>query len=303
MTDEQTREENAANAGIAIMDENSGIWTGSASISAKVTAIKANLVTIGIQKGKQGANTLGNRTSKKDAKLDGAEKALEVSKVLILFAADTNDTVLRDEVRYTISGLNSVKDSTAVDRWTMIRDRASSNAGALTTGGYLITPADVTALTTLIGAFVTWSPKPVQAKAAKKTATGLLKVEFGKMEVNKSLMLGGMAPYARTNAEFYGQAMDGFEVINSGNRNMANRFVFVDDETGVRLKGIDVLCVDLGLLRKSSDVGVVTYMYEETGNGNYNYTFKLKRYVDGAANGVMSNKGELVRMEVRMKKI
>ncbi len=300
MNDKQTRELNASLAGTGVMDYNNSIWSGTASIANKVTAIKANQGVLKAQQAIQEKYRGGVKDSKENARKDAGEKAFGMARVLVAFAVETGNTVLKGEVDFPKTKYWKGKDSTVVGMWDLVKARADSNMTALTSGGYLITTGDVTALQGFIDIFTNWKPKPVMGKAEKKSATTAIKKEVGKMKVNEELLFDLMAPLAATQANFYNAALDGFEVMDSGNRHIANWFTFVDDVTGVRLDGVNGSNEALSLRKKSSKRGVIKFMYEETGNGNYSYMFSKPRYRAVEMTNVKSEEGKMNKIEVRM---
>ena len=302
MTDPQTRRLNASQAGTGVMDipANNSIWSGTASIADLVTKIKANQTELIAQNAIQQKYRGGVKDSKKNAKKDAGDKAFSMARVLVVFAVNTGNTVLMEEVDFPKTTYLKGKDSTLVQLWDLVHARANSNSGALDTGGYLISAADITALRGLIDAFSGWKPKPIMGKAEKKSATLAIKREDGKMKVNVELLLDSMAPLAVTQTNFYNAAQDGFEVRDSGNRHIANWFTFVDDVTGVRLAGVMGTGAGLVGKKKSSKRGVIQVKYEEVGNANSVWTFGKAGYVGVVKNNVVSEEGKMNRIKIRM---
>ena len=303
MNDNQTRIYNSGVAGQTVMNNNSIIWNGKAAIVNKKNSLDGVLGDIEDSQDEQESNKTGNAIAKKESKRNAANSTLVVAKVVRVFAADTNNAVLEQEVDFEFSDLFFAKDVTAKDRWQLVHDRANTHILALTAGGYGITALMLTAQQGNIDAFALLEGTPEAAKATTKAATIDIKKEIKDLTTFKRDLIDLHSQFALNQATYYNSVIDAFEVIDTGVRHQTLRIVYFDDVTGVRLPDVRATLVEKSLLKKSSDLGVVTFMHQEAENGNYTLLSEKAGYTSVTRNNLGSEEGKLMRLEIRMVKI
>lgn len=302
MTDRQSRALEAALSGLGVMVENTIVWNGLPAVVSKKTDLESLISKILLEQDKQTADTTGNAAGKSVKKKDAAMKAWAIAKPMAVFANDTNDYVLRNEIDFALSDLMSGKDVDVRDRWQLVHDRANTHIVALTAGGYGVVAADVTALQTLIDDFVAVESKPRVAKTQSAAATKELKKLFDMLREMKSELIELLTPFALSNVSFYSSVVDGFEIVDIGTRHIALRLTFIDEVTGIRLGNVKGLIQEVQVGKFSSSAGVMDFSFQELPDGNYTFIGALPLYEDVSIDNIGIEKGKLKRIDIKLKK-
>ncbi|MFI5218061.1 MAG: hypothetical protein ACHQNT_01145 [Bacteroidia bacterium] len=304
MQDEHTRTVNAAKAGSAKMDEPAfqPLWIAKIAVKNKKDAIDVKIqdmedlddgITI------QGGNT----TAKDEARVTAATNAWQICRPLKIFAKDTNDEVLAGEVDLTWSEIRFGKAQTLIDNWQLIHDRANSNLAALTAGGY-IDGALVPQLLLDIGAFVTASPKPKTAQSQIKAINIELEKEWEKLKVLMEEMRELLVQFAVSQPIFYNAAIEAFDEDETGVRHQSLVVTYEDEITGVKLEDVFGKLVEKNLEKKSTKkIGVITFMQQETGQGNLTLESKHPLYATDLKPNLAVKDGEVLRLTVKLRKV
>src|SRR4051812_41285270 len=129
MEDDLRRRLAAAKSGKKVLDDNNTLWNGVTARAAKLVLLDGHITTIedlDIIVTKDNKGHALNKVAKKNL---AAEKAWKVAKVLAVFAKDTNDLVLHEEIDFEKSDLDiHVSDEDSPVRWKLVFDRASVTA-------------------------------------------------------------------------------------------------------------------------------------------------------------------------------
>lgn len=280
MNDDQRRQYDAAVAGKDALDENTAAYVGNTPLINKVTDLGNAITAVETSEAAQTVDTKGYTAIKNAAKETMAEKAWQIAKPLSIFAKNTGNTVLQNEIDFELSDLLSVADEVAKSRCTLIRARAVTNQAALTAGGYQITAAMTTSLTSAINDFNLKKGQKVTAKSGTKAATVSLGTNMKTMMGISNDILDLSVTYASSNATFYNTLQDAFEVGSVGVRHIAMRVTCNDQVTGVRLENVDVRIVELNITVKSSKRGIADFSHNDVPEGgNYTVTASKNGYV------------------------
>lgn len=303
MNNRQINKYNAAVTGIGIMNAFFAIWSGFLAIVNKVSAVSGNITKIEEWEAKQELDITGNAVAKKIVKSNGAYKAWVIAKPLTTYALDIKDLVLKKEIDFEHTDLLQVSDAKAIERWQLVHDRADTHISALTTGGYPITPLDITELAGFITDFSAIKNNPQVAKAITVAATAELEKQFTGLSKNIPKLLDIIAPFAKSESEFYNATIDGFEIIDAGTRHQALRATLLDDVTGVRLGKVKCTIEELVIFKNSSKRGIASFSQQVVENGNYTLSFEKPNYVKQTISNVGVEHGILTRLVVRMVKV
>jgi len=268
MTKKQTEQKAAAVSGSLAMANHSADYLGNTPLIAKQTAVNGRLTAIGVLEIKQTTNIKGFAAAKLAAFTDMGGKAFDICVLLIDYAAETNNTVLAGEIGFTKADFEYGAQNAIKDRCVVVNARAVTNLADMITAGYVIGAPAVAALGSAIGLYAGLAGTPRAAIGDRKAATTGLVTEFKKLGVAEKGLFNLMVPYAGTNNPFYVAINDSYEVIDV-NRKIAMRVIVTDSVLGVRLKGFDVKCVEVGKAKKSSERGIRDFGEDEMITGNY----------------------------------
>lgn len=302
MNNKQLNKYTAAITGVKVMNSFFAIWSEFLVIVSKVAAVTTSTTKIAEWEAKQELDITGNAVAKKIVKTNGADKAWAIAKPLTIYASDIKNTVLQKEINFEITNLYRVKDTIAIERWQLVHDRADTHIDALILGKYPITALDITELADFITDFTNIKNSPQVAKTITVAATNELKKQFVGLGKNITKVLDIIAPFAKTQSEFYNATLDGFEVVDSGTRHQALRITLLDDVTGIRLGRVKCTIEELVIFKNSSRRGVASFSQQAVENGNYTVTIEKPNYVKQTIINVGVEHGKLTRLVVRMVK-
>ena len=302
MEDRQTRNYEAGITGKTIMENFGTEWAAKPPIVTKKGLLDSSLLKIEQLMDKQEADTTGNATAKRNAKVKAANNAWTHSKVLAAFATDTNDDVLREEIDFEITDLLNIKDSKAKERWNLVFQRATTKLADLTAGGYDIDAASLLTLKNDIKAFTDIETTPRSSKVASKAATNDMKVEFKNLKKVKVGLVELLAPFKDSNSEFYLSIVSAFSSVGIGVRHLAMRVTYLDEATNVRLKNVKCQIEGTSLGKLSSERGIVDFSQLELKEGNYTMNSGFPGYEPSTISNIAIVKGKVLKMVVKMKK-
>lgn len=118
----------------------------------------------------------GVAKDKQARKTELIENALKVIKPSRAHASEVNDNTLRDEVDYSVTDLNRLRDEQLAPRCQSIHDRAAALLDAMKQYG--LTSAKLAALQTAIENYSAETPKPRAARAEISVQTDNLETLF-----------------------------------------------------------------------------------------------------------------------------
>ncbi|CAN5593276.1 hypothetical protein BH10ACI1_BH10ACI1_26560 [soil metagenome] len=151
------------------LDENTTII---AAVPAFVTAFnkfKGFNAQIPTAVGAQETPRTGIAKDKSTSKRELVETALKLCKPARAYAADFGDNTLRDEMDYSFSDLNRLRDDQIAPRCQIIHNRAQENRAAL--ADYGITAEKLADLQTKIDSYLAETTKPRTARADRSVKT------------------------------------------------------------------------------------------------------------------------------------
>ena len=147
MTAKERQHLDAAEAGLQIMDDNNGLWTGQTAYEDAHTALVDKIEEIYETDGIGVTDNKGAARTKKTIRLDNGIKANIICGPLKTFLLAIPDETQETTVHFSASQLTYGSEKTLLARWKKVIDVASLPANAaFFTGEYDITAAMVTIL-------------------------------------------------------------------------------------------------------------------------------------------------------------
>ena len=302
MEDSENRTLIAAETLLAFVDANNAVWTGDTSYQGsrddlhdEVDIVKALGI---IQKN----DNKGLAVNKDLLRLDAARKATLVGRLMSVWARKTGNTVLLGEVGFTFSELYYGGEELLVGRWKVIFDRATTNLTAMITFGVRITAPVVTAIDTARTVFITSETTPAVAKVGVKTASGNIKTAMKDLDNIAEDLIDGALGYEGTAPDFVTGVGFSYRKGAVGKQYISLLLHFVDDVTGVELRGVKTTVTD-GIkihLGKSSKKG--NEREKDLENGNYSVTAEKATYIPYTQTGIGIASGKMVKITIRLKK-
>ncbi len=295
---------NAAETQLKFVDDNNAVWTGDVAFQDGRDELHDEIEVIKAYEVIQKNDNTGIATGKQNFRFDAATKALGVCKIMKVFARRTGNATLRGEIDFSFSDLYYGDEELLVARWKTAFDRATSNLGVLVAGGYHITGPVVAAVGAARTAFITAEAAPGTAKVGVKTATFDIKAGVKTLDdIAEDMIDLAVGGYGSTNADFVKGVEDSYRKGNAVFEHLSLVLHYVDDVTGVVLKGIKVTTTD----------GIKTFVGHSTklgnrrekglANGNYIITSEMVTYVTDVQSNVGIEKGKIKKITVRMRKV
>lgn len=301
MNDNQSRTEKMAETTLSYMDSQAAVWNGNLITVAKRDALEDKLDEINAIELIQETNTTGNAVEKEANKLAMAQAAFVICKALQVFAKDTGNAVLAEEINFELSNLSRVKDTDAEIRCQLIHDRALTNAVAL--AAYGVTLPGITTLKGLILAFHNSLGKPKAAESVTAAATHDLDVAFRAL-IQILHELDGMIDMLRfTQATFWQGYQTARKRDDSGVRHQSVQVHLFDKQTHALLGQGSVIIDPIRIEKKVSKRSVATFFDSETGIGSFDVVGKAEFYQPATVHNVVVEEGKVARVEIELEKI
>lgn len=304
MKDEHTRTLNAARAGLGIMDEvlNAPLWNTKTAVKNKHDGIAASADKME-DIDDEITDPEGSSTAKTQAKIKAATTAWQLDKPLKIFARDKGLTELEGEIDFSWTNLRYGKAQTLIDNWSLVQERAAANSVALIADGY-IDGALIPQLLLDIDAFKTARPKPKAAQANIKSLNNDLEKEWNKLKGLITEMTELLVQFAVSKETFYNACIEAFDEDETGVRHKSLEVTYEDENTAVLIEGVAATILEKQLTKKSSKkIGVVTFMLQETGQGNLTLESKHPLYVSQTSPNLAVKSGELLKLRIKLKKV
>lgn len=215
MTDKQENKLSMYRATETVLNDNIAIWTGNALFTTVKTALSAKIAALLTARQRQQEIITGIATDKQVLRKIMTTKAGSIAAKVVIYAEDTNNNELLNEVKVGNSRLDKERDDAIAGICQNILDHANDNLVAL--AAYGITAPMLADLQTAITTYAAKVPKPRVAQAAKKAVTteitNLIK------DIDKTLKVRVdklMEDYKTTETEFYNTYKSAREIIDLG---------------------------------------------------------------------------------------
>ncbi len=192
-----------------------------ADLDADFDALAAEVNSIKALSPKQKLQTTGVARDKGDVKEDMIEKAIMVAGALKALASADSNYTLFEEVNYSPTELDRMRDEQLPDICRLVHDRANSNLAALAGRG--ITAPVLAEFMTLITDFEGMAEAPRTATVQKGSATTGLAGHFAEAnKIVKERLDEGMKIFMTSNPDLYITYINGRKIIDLGKRKKKN---------------------------------------------------------------------------------
>ena len=226
MTDVQENHLSMFRTLLAIRALFSAVIAAMADVDADFADLETEVNAIKLLLPKQQLQTKGVARDKADVVEDLAEAATVVAGAVMAFASKAHNNTLFEEVKYSQSKLEHLRDELLPDTCRIIHDRANSNLAALAGRG--ITPLVLTDFMGLITELEGMTTAPRTATTQKSTATTDMSVHFAQAnKIIKERLDGGMKIFIATEPDLYITYRNGRKIVDAGHRKKK------DTETGI----------------------------------------------------------------------
>jgi hypothetical protein len=299
MEDERRRQLAAAKSGKQVLDTNNVLWDSVTIRAAKRMLLGDHIVTI------EGLDLIvtkdnkGFAIDKNQKKAIANTKALKVAKALTVFAKETNDPVLEQEINFEASDLLRASDEQAPVNWQLIFDRGTTHSAALI-ADYGLTAGDISAVNVARLSFLAAEPTSDAARAARTAANAMMITEFGKMSKTIETTKELAAVLMDSEPEIVKAINTAFKIDNIGGRIVDAVVTFKDEATGVLLPNVVLQVLETGSKKKSTKRGQVQLKGFE--NGNYTLKAIHPYYEENITANFAIQDGEINRLEIKLKK-
>jgi hypothetical protein len=302
MDDDLRRRLAAAKSGMKVLDDDNTLWDAVTERATKRTLLDGHTTTIEDLDIIVTKDNKGHALDKVAKKNLAAEKAWKVAKVLAVYAKDTNDLVLHEEIDFEKSDLDiHVTDEDAPVRWKLVFDRASVSAvqTALTTD-YGLVVGDISGVNVARLSFLAAEPNSDAAKAARTAAVAMMKNEFKTMALTIESIKELAVALNDTEEEFVKTLNTALKKDDIGGRILDAVITYKDLETGVLLSDVTCEILNTGSKKKSTKNGTV--QLKGLPNGNYKLRSLKKGYDENVLDGVAISEGGINRIEIKLKR-
>lgn len=170
MNDNQTRLFNMGTVVLQGLDDNSSVWTGNATATAKRDQLEADLDAIeAADETQQSTSTGGEADNKEGKKHNLVQEADIISHGVADFAFGNNDLDAYNQFRIPITTIDHLKDVNLVSYCNNLHTYANANVANL--GDYDIDAPRLLAFAGLIEGFDSIKGDPIETRAAHRAAT------------------------------------------------------------------------------------------------------------------------------------
>jgi hypothetical protein len=159
-----------------ICNQYSTVWSGNVAFSTNLSNFNSKVAEINTLKLQQETVITGIAQDKKVKRLAVTDSAMVIIGATVAYAVASSDNKLRDEVRYTRSTLNSLRDTDFITAVRIVHTKATENVAHL--NEYGIEPPMLDDFNTLITEYEALSQDPRAAIADRKAATQNFKPLF-----------------------------------------------------------------------------------------------------------------------------
>lgn len=295
MNDNATRVINAASAGLQVMDEHSSVWNGKPVIATKKAALEDKIEQIELLD--EGITDGTGLPAKITARENAALAALRLAKPMTVFARDTNNDVLEEEINLSWSKLRYGKDQDVIDYWQLVHDRAEEYDAALAADGYTES-GWTTQLADAINVFKTNRSKPKAKRSDEKAINAQIAIGIKELQAIKTDLLDLLVQFMPSEPLFYNAVDAAFELDMTGKRHVALRLRFIDEATSIRLPLVKAHIVELDITKTASKNGIIDFSQQQLPQANYSITFTLKGYAEQTIKNIAVVHGKLNTMEI-----
>jgi len=258
-----------------ILDDNANIVAAVPALVSLIVLFKGVIASILNAAQLADVNLTGIAEDKGSAKTHLALTASDFADIIGSFASTAKNATLKQEVNYSYSKLERMRDEALAPVCRIIHDRAQENLDALRDFG--ITPQKLAAFDTAINDYAAKTPNTRTAIVNRRTQTANLRELFKQLDdilINR--MDGLMKNFRTSHPDFYNAYLAAREIIDTHTTVTQLKGTVFDSEDKP-LKGAIVTIVELGKSAKTNTKG--EYSFKPAENG----TFTLKIEKEGYA--------------------
>ncbi len=291
MTDSQENKLSMNRATETVLNNNNSIWSANTLFDTVKTAFSDKIADLVNARQRQLEINTGIAVDKKVLKNLLITQAGSIGAKLVIFAEDTNNNELLDEVNLSHSKLDKSRDEVVAGLCQNIHDHADDNIALL--APYGITAGMLTTFQSAITLYSAKAPQPRVAAAAKKAVTAqivTLTKDIDKVLKNRLDKL--MEDYKTSEAEFYNAYKAARIIINLGATHTRLQ-THVKDQNGDPLKLAIVFLLQNNLVRyagKSNDKGNV--LLSKVKPGTYDLKVSKDGYTSKTETGILFKAGK-----------
>lgn len=230
MTSYQEGYEKMSLASVTFLNANATITATLPNFTGYFTTVQTTNTQILAAQVQQEADKSGDTTAKKQLRATLIAQAIDVSRRVVAYATNLNNSALLALVNYTESDLKKASDQKLVSSCQVIRDNANTNVAALATYG--ITAAIITTLQTSITNFNNSIPKGRVDTTDSGEATKLLATLFKTLSANWD-KIDTLVEMVRTSQpNFYNEYIKVRKVIEMGTGSLPLKIKATNAQTG-----------------------------------------------------------------------
>lgn len=159
-----------------ICNQYNSVWSGNVAFSDNFSSFNLKVAEINALKLRQETVITGIAQDKKAKRNAVTDSAMVIIGATVAFAVASSNNTLRDEVRYTRSALNSLRDTDFISAVRIVHTKATENVAHL--NAYGIEPHMLDDFNTLINEYEALAQDPRAAIADRKAATQNFKPLF-----------------------------------------------------------------------------------------------------------------------------
>ena len=285
---------------LAFLKRNTALFPRVSVMDNLITDLEAYLIQIDSLKEQQGTDISGVRKQKGTIRLTATQKALEVSKALLVYAKTSGNEVLAQKINYTERELIKYSDNNLDTAFGVILTSAQHFQTELM--GYGVTPENVLGFKAAVDAFKAAMGSPKDGTIARKQITERLFSLFEQQAhvLEKIDLLMETLKFAHP--ALYGEYQDNRRVENRTG-SLSLRMSITDATTAHGLWGVNVTFMLDGVIeleKTSAEAG--GFSVKSLVEGIYVLTLSKIGYQTQTITVNVSN-GDLNVIEVGMKKV
>ena len=254
MTSYQEGYEKMSLASVTFLNANATITATLPSFAGYFTTVQTTNTQIQAAQVQQEADKSGDTTAKKQLRATLIAQAIDVSRRVVAYATNVNNSALLALVNYTESDLKKASDQKLVSSCQVIRDNANTNVAALATYG--VTAAIITTLQTSITNFNNTIPKGRVDTTDSGEATQLLVSLFKTLSANWA-KIDTLVEMVRTSQpNFYNEYQKVRKVIETGTGSLPLKIQATNAQTGAPEANVTLTLIPTnGLLKAAAANG------------------------------------------------
>jgi len=310
MTSYQEGYEKMSLASVTFLNANATITATLPNFAGYFTTVQTTNTQIQAAQVQQEADKSGDTTAKKQLRATLIAQAIDVSRRVVAYATNVNNSALLALVNYTESDLKKASDQKLVSSCQVIRDNANTNVAALTTYG--ITAAIITTLQTSITNFNNTIPKGRVDTTDSGEATKLLATLFKTLSANWD-KIDTLVEMVRTSQpNFYNEYIKVRKVIETGTGSLPLKIKATNALTGAPEANVTLTLIPTnGLMKAAAPNGKSNIVkktaagggsnYKSLADGTYTVTAAKPGFKDVTETVNVVN-GELTVIEIKMEK-